>query len=205
MHDAYDCSRDLKKRWIAFAIAASVAMLEYYGGGHTGSLGLYSDAGHGSVDGVVIGLSIYIEHATHGKPISAGAKLEVVDVLVKGSLLIAIALSVIAHAISRMFFSRPEDIITTPMIQIAAIGAVGNALQFFLNESVSHRGSGHRGLTLHFLSDFWQSVAIIAGGFAIKKTGVQVIDPVISLVIGVWFFLQGIFYIRRSTRLPHAP
>jgi cobalt-zinc-cadmium efflux system protein len=83
------------------------------------------------------------------------------------------------------------------MLVVAVIGLVANAFGlFFLH------GHGHslnmRGAYLHVLGDLLSSVAVVAGGVFMAFTGIYLVDPILSVLIGL-IIIAGAYRLLRES------
>lgn len=177
-------------KWSFFATLLFV-VLETVAGFRSGSLALVSDAGHNCTDALslvlaAIGLYIQTKPADEVKTFGyhrAGVLTAFANALTLGG----IAILIFYEAWQR--FLHPRHVSEQTMLWVAALALV-------LNGSIMwglHRDKDHdlniRAAFMHMLGDAVSSIAIIAGAIAIHYTGLEVIDPVLSLLIGamiVW-------------------
>ncbi|MEM9659368.1 MAG: cation diffusion facilitator family transporter [Planctomycetota bacterium] len=169
----------------------------------TGSLALLSDAGHNLSD--VVGLLLaWGGHALAKVPPTSrhtyGWRFATVLAALSNALLLVAAVGAIAfEAISR--FSAPVPIAGTPIIVVAAIGVVVNALTALLFWSGRKRDLNLKGAFLHMAADAGVSVGVIVAGLAISATGWAWIDPVTSLAIAAIIFVGTWGLLKESANL----
>ena len=187
-----------RKRLAILLIGVVVSALEGYGGRHEShSLFLQSDAGHVGIEALMVGLSMYVDAITAGKP-HTRRLLFAVDAYIKGALLVALAMFIGADALMRA--AKPPEVLTGPLLTYAVIGLVGNVVQFLLNLSIPHEHAGHHGFTLHLAMDIGQSVAIIGECFLIEATGWPGWDMLLAALVALIFAPMGALIVRRGRR-----
>ena len=93
-----------------------------------------------------------------------------------------VALVIFWEAVQRL--RVPEPVQSGPMIGVALVAVLLNgALSIWLRRDAQH-DLNVRSAFVHMLGDLVGSIGIIAGAIAIKFTGWQQIDPVLSILIG---------------------
>ena len=98
------------------------------------------------------------------------------------AILLLVAIGAIAwEAIRR--FGQPVSVPGNPVMLVAAIGVVINGATALLFMKGRERDLNIRGAFLHMAADAGVSAGVIVAGFAINVTGVQWIDPMVSLLI----------------------
>ena len=149
------------------------------------SLSLLSDAGHNLADVGSLALSLLafrlLKVKSNDKYTYGYRKTTILAALVNGVILL-ISVGAIAYAaIDR--FSNPVSLPGKTIALVAGIGIVVNFATAYLFMKNQKHDLNVKGAYLHMLSDGLVSVGIMAGGFLIYYTGLQWIDPVISIII----------------------
>lgn len=183
------CFCDVKRYWLVFGLAVVIFSGEIVGGILSGSLALFSDAGHVLTDLVAVVVAIVVESSVVRNPIQEG-RYRGLGAFINGALLIIVAALIALEAFERMLVRR--EILTGTMIGVAIFGAFGNYLQHRVLGASHSRHLTHQGMSLHVLSDFWQSIAVIAAGVLIAATGHHIFDLVASGLIASLMLLWGI-------------
>ena len=111
------------------------------------------------------------------------------------AVMLLVAIGAIAwEAIRRL--GQPVSVPGNPVMLVAAIGVVINGATALLFMKGRERDLNIRGAFLHMAADAGVSAGVIVAGFAINVTGVQWIDPMVSLLIvlviaiGTWGLLR---------------
>lgn len=189
------CYCNLKRYWLVLGISIPILIAEIIGGIASGSLALLSDAAHVFQDILIVTITILIERAI--KRGANEAKLRSISAYLNSFFLFLVAGWIGWEAIER--FSAGSQISSGILIGVAVFGALGNYFQHQILASSHSKDITHRGLSLHVLSDLWQSVAVIGAGILIALTGVMIFDLIISLVIAAVFALWA-FELFHSAR-----
>jgi len=172
-------------KWSFFATILFV-VVEVIAGIHAGSLALISDAGHNFTDAlalVLAAIGLYLQSKPADSVKTYGYhRAGVLTAFVNALTLIGIAVFIFYEAWQR--FLHPQHVEEWTMMWVAA-GALA------LNGGILwglHREKNHdlniRAAFVHMLGDAISSVGIIAGAIAIHFTGIDAIDPILSILIG---------------------
>jgi cobalt-zinc-cadmium efflux system protein len=186
----------------AFAIGTALnlgfVVVEATYGVIAGSMALLADAGHNLSD--VLGLLIAWGAATlagrkPGGRYTYGLRSSSILAAFLNALLLLVAVALIAiEAVRR--FSEPAPVAGGTVMIVAAIGIVINGVTALMFMSGRKGDLNIRGAFLHMAADAAVSAGVVVAGFAIVKTGLPWIDPVVSLVIvaviaiGTWGLLR---------------
>jgi cation diffusion facilitator family transporter len=84
-----------------------------------------------------------------------------------------------------------------------AIIAVATAINLAVGLTLIRAGRAHRSITLeadgrHLLTDVWTSVGVLVGVGLVAVTGLDRLDPIVELAVGVNILVTGWRLIRRS-------
>ncbi|MDP3726572.1 MAG: cation diffusion facilitator family transporter [bacterium] len=181
--DPTDCWCEVKRLSWVFGVTGAILVFEIIGGMVSRSLALWADAVHVFGDSAAIMVTliaavlIKLNIRTHDAQETASR--------INIGLLFLMTGWIAFEAIER--FQNPKDIANGAMIIFAFIGGVGNASQHLIlkHAAAEHKHRAHQALTLHIISDFWQSVGVVVGGILIWWSGFLWIDPLISLGIAI--------------------
>jgi cobalt-zinc-cadmium efflux system protein len=185
--------------WVLI-ITAVFMLVEFIGGWLSGSLALVSDAGHMLTDVLALGLSLLaIRFATapaNAKKTYGFYRLEILAALANGVTLILLSGYIFYEAWQR--FSSPTEIKSGLMIIVALAGLAVNIAGFFILRSSIKENLNMRGAFLHVVGDLLSSVAVIIGGLIIRFTGWLLIDPILSVLIGVMIMKGAYGLVKES-------
>ena len=140
------------------------------------SAGLVSDAGHNLSDVATLLISLVAVNLAASKP-EAAKGLTIANAVL---LLAAVAL-IAVEGISKLI--SPEPVQGTIVSLTAGIGIIINGVTAYLLMREQDRDINIKASFLHMLSDTLVSVGVLVSGLVIAKTGLYIIDPVVSLVI----------------------
>ena len=86
------------------------------------------------------------------------------------------------------------------MMATAAVGVVMNGILAWMLSRVSN-DVNIRGAFIHMLGDTLSTAAVIIGGLAIALTGIQWVDPLLSLLIAVLIFWSSLSIMRETLNI----
>jgi len=180
-----------------------ITVAEILGGIVSGSLSLISDALHNFSDAVSVVIS-YIAIQLSSKETSIkhtfGLKrAEVLAAFINSSVLVGVSIYLFYHAVIKLI--TPEVISGNIMLIVATIGLAGNVLSIFLLESGSKDNMNIRSAYLHMLSDAVSSFAVILGAIFIIFFKIYWIDPVLTILIGLYVLKESFEILRRTTHI----
>jgi cobalt-zinc-cadmium efflux system protein len=112
-------------------------------------------------------------------------RLEVLAALANAVLLAGVAAWVGYEAVQR--FREPAEVLTGPMVIVAAAGLAANIAAFALLRSAASGSIAVRGAYLEVLADLAGSVGVLAAGITMAATGWRWVDPLIA--VGVAAFI----------------
>lgn len=186
MHD-HHIENNSKKLIFSIALTALIFIAEFGGGLWTGSLALLSDSAHVFMDMFALGLSYLAIRAAslpaNDRHTYGYHRMQVLAALANGVTLLFISFEILKEAINR--FQNPEPVVAGPMLVIAMIGLIVNVIVALVLREHDHEDLNTRAAFLHVLGDALASVGVIGAGIAIYFTGLQWIDPLISVLISV--------------------
>ena len=169
------------------AISSTVLVAEVIGGILTNSLALLADAGHVLTDvaGVTLALiAVWFSARSGGERRTFGYhRMEILAAVANAVLLFGVAGYVLYHAWHRLGAS--PEILTGPMLVVAAIGLVANVGSAVLLHTAQAHSLNARGAYLEVIGDALGSVAVLIAGAVIALTGATVADAIAAAFIGL--------------------
>lgn len=142
------------------------------------SAGLVSDAGHNLSDVATLLISLAAVNLAQSRPATA-KKLTLANAL----LLIGAVVLIAVEGVSKLI--DPEPIQGSVVSLTAGIGIIVNGVTAYLLMREQDRDINIKASFLHMVSDTLVSVGVLVSGLIIAKTGLYVIDPIISLIIAL--------------------
>jgi cobalt-zinc-cadmium efflux system protein len=166
------------------------------------SLALISEAGHNVSDFLALALSfaavwLQTRPATERRTFGY-ARAGVLAGFVNALSLMVLAAWIVVAAVGRFF--HPVNVEPHLMMGVAAAGVLMNgaiaALLWRFSGDVNIRS-----VFLHMLGDTISTAAVIAGGLLIALTGLQWIDPLLSLIIAAMILLSSWSIVRETLHI----
>jgi cobalt-zinc-cadmium efflux system protein len=188
---------------LSLGLTGLIFAAEVVGGLLTRSLALLSDAAHVFLDVFALGLSYAAIRLASLPPNDRHTygyhRLRVLAALANGATLLLVAFEIFREAIRR--FSNPEPVLAGPMLVVAVIGLVVNLIVAFVLRAHSHEDLNVRSAFLHVLGDALASVGVIVAGLVIVWTGWTLVDPLVSVLIGVIILAGSGNVLRQSLHI----
>lgn len=193
---------DEKKLLLGIVITCIILISEVIGGIISNSLALLSDAGHVFTDAGSLLLSFFalkITQKSSSKVATFGYhRVGELAALINGVSLIVISIFIFIEAYKRIL--DPEEIQSGIMLIIAVIGLFGNLITALIIGH-NHESLNLKSAWLHVFGDALASVGVIVGGVIIKITGWHIVDPIISILIGIIIIIGGFNVTKQALRI----
>jgi cobalt-zinc-cadmium efflux system protein len=184
---------------IGISLNVTYALVEAGAGWYLNSLALIADAGHNLSD--VLGLvlawfAVWLSRRQPSARHSYGLGRSSILAALANAVLLFVALGAIAWEASTRFAS-PHPVAAAPVIAIASVGIVVNALTAWLFMRGSATDLNVRGAYLHMVADAAVSAGVVVSAIVMGQTGWLWLDPVTSLAIaaviawGTWRLLRS--------------
>lgn len=176
-----------KLLWVTL-LNVSITIVQIVGGLVSNSLSLLSDAIHNLGDSSAVFIAFIAGKISQRKPdehYTFGYKrAEILAALFNATVLIAICIFLFREAYLR--FINPEPIHGKLMLVVAIFGLLANLISVLVLKNNKEDNLNVRAAYLHLLGDTLSSVAVIGGGVAIWLFEVYWLDPLITILIGIY-------------------
>ncbi len=190
---------------LKFGIMLSSLILaaELAGGLLANSLALLADAGHVFADVIALSLSWYgVKQAE--RPASHSMtfgyhRVGVMIAIVNALSILAIALVIFYEAFHRL--QQPPEVNSPIMLAVAVVGLGVNLFVASWLRKEQKANINVRSAFWHALGDALASTGVILGGTIILLTGLFVVDPIISIAIGLIIVLAAWSILRDGLRV----
>lgn len=189
-----------KKLILSLSITSVVMIVEFVGGFITGSVALISDAGHMFTHSFAIGISLIAiiiarkppcHHRTFGL-----FRAEILAAFINGLFLLFIVGLIIYEAITRII--NPVEIAAAQMLIIALIGLSVNIASIIILHGGYKKNLSIRSVFYHLIGDAASSIGIVIAAVIIYYTGLNLLDPIVSLGISALILYWAIGILRES-------
>jgi len=188
---------------ISAGLNLTTTLAQIIGGIASGSLSLISDALHNLSDTAALVISLFAVRLAKRKNTEAQTfgykRAEILAALFNACVLVVVSIFLFKEAIAR--FAHPHPINSVLMLSVASVGLIANIVSVFLLKAHAHEDLNIRAAYVHLFSDFLSSIAVIIGAYAIFVSKAYWIDPVLTILIGIYVLRQGYKIIEESTRI----
>ncbi len=187
---------------ISLVLTFGYILLTFFVGLRAHSLALLSEAGHNTSDFLALLLS-FVAVYFHARPATdkktfGYRRAGVLAAFINAIALIGIAGWLAVEAVGRLL--HPLTVEPRLMMAAAAIGVVMNGVLAWMLSRVSD-DVNIRGAFIHMLGDTLSTAAVIVGGAVIAWTGMQWVDPVLSLIIAALIFWSSLSIVRETLNI----
>ncbi len=177
-----------------------ITVAEVIGGLVSNSLALISDALHNLGDTFAVFIA-YIAHLISKRKYTdrktfGYKRIEILAALFNAIVLILIIIFLFIEAIKRI--QNPEPVKGLIMLVVAVIGLSANLISVLLLRKDSKKNINIKAAYLHLLGDTVSSVAVIAGGVFIYYFNIYWIDPVITILIGLYLLKETFSVLQQA-------
>ena len=181
-----------KRILIAFLLNLFFSIFEFLGGLFTKSVAIMSDAIHDLGDAMSIGASYFLEKKSKKQPDEVYtygyARFSVMGGVITTVILLIGSAAVIYNAVLRIF--NPVQINYNGMIIFAIVGvAVNFCAAYFTSGGHS---LNQKAVNLHMLEDVLGWAVVLVGAVVMKFTNIAIIDPIMSIGVAIFIFINAI-------------
>ena len=199
MHSSDQHRHEISGKNLGLAIFLNVFMTiaEAAGGIVSGSIALMSDAAHNFSDVISLVISWFANRLSKREATLTRTfgfrRSEILAAFINSATLIIISVVIIIEAVKRI--SSPEEVSAGIMIWMAVASIIINGLSALFLRSDSRENMNMRSAYLHLFGDMLTSVAVLAGGLAVRYMGWNWADSLISIAIALYllWLSRGIF------------
>ena len=191
---------------IGIALNATFILAEVAAGFFADSVALLADAGHNLSD--VLGLALAWAGAVmatrrRSNRFTYGLKKAPILAALFNAILLLVAIgAILLEGVRRLFLPEPSN--GSVVMAVAAIGILVNGITAWLFASGRKHDLNIRGAYLHMAADAGVSLGVVFAGALILFTGLEWIDPAVSIVVAL-VILWGTFdLLKQSTGMSLA-
>lgn len=179
-----------QRLWAAIILNGFIPALEIAGGIWIGSLALISDALHNFTDFFALVLSLFAQKAlgwkANERKTFGYGRIEIMVATGNSLALMLVSAYIFYRAVSGLFL--PREIPGGLMMGIASIAFLANIGSALLLKREARKSLNIKSAFLHLLLDAGQSLVVILAGLFILLLRWEFLDPVLSLLIGLFIF-----------------
>jgi cation diffusion facilitator family transporter len=170
----------------------------------TGSAALKSDAYEGVVNilaaAFALGAIIFADQPTDEDHPYGHGKIEHFSAAFEGGLITLAAILILNEGVQAWVRAEPLKQLNLGLAVNAGSGALNGLLGWYLISrgrqlrSAAIEADGH-----HVMSDFYTTLALLAGVAVVWLTGLQWLDAAIAVVMGLWLLRTGFFLVKGAS------
>lgn len=160
------------------------------------SFSLASDGLHMMADLIGLGIAGIVEYTAQQGSEQKRRNRQIQGAVMSMSFLLVVALFIVVFAVYRIF--HPNGVESIPMLVVALIGLLVNILALRILREESKENLNLKAAHRHVWSDTISSFSVILGALIIMVTGMNVVDAVLSVFIGLLIFWGALSVLREA-------
>ena len=189
--------------FIAIVLNIGITLAQVAGGLISGSLALLSDALHNFSDVMALLIS-YLADKLSRRDFSQDKtfgykRAEILAAMINAASLLFIGAYLIKEAIIRLYNPVPID--SGWIIGLALLSIVLNVASVLLLKEDAAENLNIRSAYLHLFTDVLSSVAVLAGGLAIKYLGLTWVDSLLTILIAIYLIYASFRILMETLRV----
>lgn len=188
---------------LAVLLNVGITLAQAIGGIISGSMALLSDAAHNFSDVLSLVISyianILAKREATEKHTFGFRRSEILSAFINSATLIIISVIIVFEAIQRLV--NPVPVSANLVIYLAVAGILVNGLSVIFIRNDSHENMNMKSAYLHLFGDMLTSIAVLAGGLAMKYLHWLWTDSVFSIAIAIYLLYMSWGIVRSSLRI----
>jgi len=189
--------------FLSIALNLLITIAEFTGGIFANSLALVSDALHNLSDTFAIALSYVAlkagQKSSNYKNTFGYKRIEILAALFNSVTLIAICIFLFYEAYNR--FIHPQPVVEKVMMIVAVISLIANLAAALLLHRDAEHNLNIKTAYIHLLGDTLSSLGVIIGAALIHFYKIYWIDPLLTVLIGIFIIKQTIDILRETIEI----
>ncbi|MGZ6778889.1 MAG: cation diffusion facilitator family transporter [Mycobacterium sp.] len=203
-HDHGGADARVSRMLIASAILTGFFALELTTALLINSIALLADAGHMLTDLVAMFMGLTaVLLARHGSASPSRTygwhRAEVFTAVANAALLMGVAAFILYEAVERL--GGAPDVPGVPMIVVASVGLVANAVVVLLLRSHSESSLAVKGAYMEVVADTVGSIGVLIAGIVTVTTHWPYADVVVAVLVAIWVLPRAISLARAALRI----
>lgn len=179
-HTHFNENTSIKTLYVCFILNIAFVAIETVIGWNSNSTGLLSDAGHNLSDALGLLLSLVAIYLGKSKN-KNNQKVSKYVTLVNGSLLLLAVIIIVIENIEKVII--PQSVDGEAVLFTSLVAIIINSATAYLLTKGEIGNINIKAAYLHAATDMLVSVGVLLSGIAIMITGLNIIDPIVSLII----------------------
>ena len=199
-----DLSQSASRRLaLSLSLTAAFVVVEVAGGLYANSLALLTDAAHNVTDVLALALTWWAVRITtkpaHSRKTYGNHRAGILVALVNSTTLALIALGIFYDAYRR-FLTAPE-VKADILIGVGVVAVTVNLVTALMVRRGSENDLNLRSAFVHLMGDVLSTVGAVAAGIVIHFTGLNWLDPLVSVFIGLLILWNAWGILRESVNI----
>jgi cobalt-zinc-cadmium efflux system protein len=188
---------------LSIGLTAVFVAFEVIAGFFANSLALLTDAAHNLTDVLALGLTWWALWVTT-KPATSGKtygyhRAGILVALVNSTTLVIVALGIFYEAYRRLL--APPQVNTDVLIGVGVVAVLINLVTALMIRRGSKADLNLRSAFMHLMGDVLSTVGAVLAGILIRFTGLNWLDPLVSLFIGLLILWNAWGILRESVNI----
>jgi cobalt-zinc-cadmium efflux system protein len=188
---------------LSLGLTAAFVVLEVLAGFFANSLALLTDAAHNLTDVLALALTWWALRTT-ARPAHSGKtygyhRAGILVALVNSTALVLIALGIFYNAYRRLL--APPEVKADILIGVGLAAVIVNLVTALLVRRGSQHDLNLRSAFVHLMGDVLSTVGAVAAGILIRFTGLNWLDPLVSILIGLLILWNAWGILRESVNI----
>src|SRR5512136_1645597 len=188
---------------LSLGLTAAFVVLEVAAGFFANSLALLTDAAHNLTDVLALALTWWALRVT-ARPAHSGKtygyhRAGILVALVNSTTLVLIALGIFYDAYRRLL--APPEVKADILIGVGVAAVIINLVTALLVRRGSKHDLNLRSAFVHLMGDVLSTVGAVAAGIIIRFTGLNWLDPLVSIFIGLLILWNAWGIMRESVNI----
>ena len=192
-----------KRLTIALALTTVFLLAELVGAFMFKSLALLSDAAHMFTDSAALAIALAAvkigQRAPDDQRTFGYRRFEILAAAFNAILLFVVAGYILIEGIKRFFDPQPVE--SVGMLAIASIGLIVNLIAMRILAGGKDDSLNIKGAYLEVWADMLGSLGVIGAAIVIYLTGLNWIDPIVAIGIGLWVLPRTWTLLRDTTHI----
>ena len=199
-----DLGRSTNRRLaLSISLTAAFVVFEIAGGLYANSLALLTDAAHNVTDVLALVLTWWALRATT-KPAHPGKtygyhRVGILVAVVNSTTMVLISIGIFYDAYRRLL-ATPE-VKADVLIGVGVVAVIVNLATALMVRHGSEDDLNLRSTFLHLMGDVLSTVGAVAAGIVIRFTGLNWLDPLVSIFIGLLILWNAWGILRESVNI----
>lgn len=193
----------IRRLALSLGLTALFVVIEILAGLFANSLALLTDAAHNATDAIALGLTWWALRFTT-RPADSGKtygyhRAGILVALVNSTTLVLIALGIFYEAYRRLM--APPQVKADVLIEVGVAAVMVNLVTALLVRRGSQRDLNLKSTYIHLIGDVLSTVGAVAAGVIIRFTGMNWLDPLVSIFIGLLILWNAWGILRESVSI----